>query len=214
MRIFCGLVDKKERKCILAGCEKKHVAKGYCWKHYERNRKFGDPLTTKTAEDGEPLAFLCRVKVLGNFDGCVIWPFGRQGDGYGCLRFDGKMQQAHRVSLYLSEGPAPDGKPNACHSPSICHNRLCVNPRHLRWASKSENEMDKVSDNTSMRKLSDADVIAIRGMVAEGITNVSIADKFGVTPQYISRIKSGKACLLYTSPSPRDQRGSRMPSSA
>ena len=25
---------------------------------------------------------------------------------------------------------------------------------------------------------------------------------------------AGKACLLYTSPSPRDQRGSRMPSSA
>ena len=26
--------------------------------------------------------------------------------------------------------------------------------------------------------------------------------------------KDGKICLLYTSPSPRDQRGSRMPSSA
>ena len=26
--------------------------------------------------------------------------------------------------------------------------------------------------------------------------------------------RSGMACLLYTSPSPRDQRGSRMPSSA
>ena len=27
-------------------------------------------------------------------------------------------------------------------------------------------------------------------------------------------VPSAKACLLYTSPSPRDQRGSRMPSSA
>ena len=27
-------------------------------------------------------------------------------------------------------------------------------------------------------------------------------------------LQQGKACLLYTSPSPRDQRGSRMPSSA
>ena len=26
--------------------------------------------------------------------------------------------------------------------------------------------------------------------------------------------RTGKTCLLYTSPSPRDQRGSRMPSSA
>ena len=29
-----------------------------------------------------------------------------------------------------------------------------------------------------------------------------------------TRIAEFKACLLYTSPSPRDQRGSRMPSSA
>ena len=29
-----------------------------------------------------------------------------------------------------------------------------------------------------------------------------------------SSVKKGETCLLYTSPSPRDQRGSRMPSSA
>ena len=34
-----------------------------------------------------------------------------------------------------------------------------------------------------------------------------------MTHQYIFNYKS-KDCLLYTSPSPRDQRGSRMPSSA
>ena len=31
---------------------------------------------------------------------------------------------------------------------------------------------------------------------------------------YIRRLERGKFCLLYTPPSPRDQRGSRMPSSA
>ena len=37
-----------------------------------------------------------------------------------------------------------------------------------------------------------------------------------VTPQIKQPLKRGmmNACLLYTSPSPRDQRGSRMPSSA
>ena len=30
----------------------------------------------------------------------------------------------------------------------------------------------------------------------------------------ITLVQSKKGCLLYTSPSPRDQRGSRMPSSA
>ena len=37
----------------------------------------------------------------------------------------------------------------------------------------------------------------------------------GQTPLYRRLPKRGfKSCLLYTSPSPRDQRGSRMPSSA
>ena len=35
----------------------------------------------------------------------------------------------------------------------------------------------------------------------------------GITPDFIS-VDGGEGCLLYTSPSPRDQRGSRMPSSA
>ena len=36
----------------------------------------------------------------------------------------------------------------------------------------------------------------------------------GVFPDMIKIAKGARACLLYTSPSPRDQRGSRMPSSA
>ena len=36
---------------------------------------------------------------------------------------------------------------------------------------------------------------------------VNVASYCGLTPQY-------KGCLLYTSPSPRDQEASRMPSSA
>ena len=40
--------------------------------------------------------------------------------------------------------------------------------------------------------------------------------EIGGTPFYMSRsqFEYWKHCLLYTSPSPRDQRGSRMPSSA
>ena len=43
--------------------------------------------------------------------------------------------------------------------------------------------------------------------------------RFGVTAEYLNQcreieIKVAQGCLLYTSPSPRDQRGSRMPSSA
>ena len=44
-----------------------------------------------------------------------------------------------------------------------------------------------------------------------------VEDAFGLLTYmriYQGTIKKGETCLLYTSPSPRDQRGSRMPSSA
>ena len=36
----------------------------------------------------------------------------------------------------------------------------------------------------------------------------------GIYPNHVPLMTKVQACLLYTSPSPRDQRGSRMPSSA
>ena len=49
------------------------------------------------------------------------------------------------------------------------------------------------------------------------LSQTQLANKVGVTFQQIQKYERGTnriGCLLYTSPSPRDQRGSRMPSSA
>ena len=48
------------------------------------------------------------------------------------------------------------------------------------------------------------------------LTNVGAQDEEGGTGLYgaINTLGTNVTCLLYTSPSPRDQRGSRMPSSA
>jgi hypothetical protein len=32
------------KKCTIEGCEKKHNAKGYCFTHYNRYKRYGDPL--------------------------------------------------------------------------------------------------------------------------------------------------------------------------
>ena len=50
-------------------------------------------------------------------------------------------------------------------------------------------------------------------MVSFLISDV-LEQAWGVTPQACSKTSLIRNCLLYTSPSPRDQRGSRMPSSA
>ena len=56
---------------------------------------------------------------------------------------EAKMQ-AHRYSLMqwqeLTE--APEGM-DAAHDPVLCSDRRCINPHHLRWATRSENLEDR-----------------------------------------------------------------------
>lgn len=33
----------RERRCSIEGCDAKHFARGWCHKHYERWRRYGDP---------------------------------------------------------------------------------------------------------------------------------------------------------------------------
>ena len=54
-------------------------------------------------------------------------------------------------------------------------------------------------------------IVGATGIVGEGLLNILKSRDFPINE--IVAIAS-KSCLLYTSPSPRDQRGSRMPSSA
>ena len=53
-----------------------------------------------------------------------------------------------------------------------------------------------------------------RGLYAEGMSASADAPAEKMMDDIISNLPDFKNCLLYTSPSPRDQRGSRMPSSA
>ena len=72
--------------------------------------------------------------------------------------------------------------------------------------------LSKYYDNSS---LSDADVLNIRRkvMAPEKVTKRDAEALIKLNEQ-IAEPTEAWNCLLYTSPSPRDQRGSRMPSSA
>ena len=61
--------------------------------------------------------------------------------------------------------------------------------------------------------------LLLMGLVAlvvtgAALTREDIASRRVATPRLVSPDLEPSPCLLYTSPSPRDQRGSRMPSSA
>lgn len=78
--------------------------------------------------------FLERTEPLVWSD-CLIWKGARSGPGYGCISVKGKTAYAHRVAYELASGPIPDGMV-VDHT---CHQTMCVNPQHLRLATRQQN---------------------------------------------------------------------------
>ena len=68
-------------------------------------------------------------------DGCWNWTSGTDTGGYSKLVVDGRNMSGHRYSFRLHGGVVPKGM----FLDHICHNRRCVNPAHLRIASRQQN---------------------------------------------------------------------------
>lgn len=78
-------------------------------------------------------------------DTCWLWTGATIAAGYGALRREGKFLYAHRVSYELTYGGIPDG----ATIDHICHVRNCVNPKHLRLASYSQQNENRPYENQS-----------------------------------------------------------------
>lgn len=80
---------------------------------------------------------------------CLIWPFARnKRDGRGMLKFRGLSMSSARAMCILANGAPPTPRHEAAHSCGNGHEG-CVNPNHLRWATKKENADDRVMHGTS-----------------------------------------------------------------
>ena len=180
--------------CSVEGCEKPERTRGLCAAHYARLLRHGDPTGGGTAI-GAALGFY-REEVLGFVgDGCLIWPFSRGGNGYGQLTIDGETRTVSRLACEETYGQAPSPSHEAAHSCGGGH-LGCVNPKHLRWATRSENQGDRVHHGTDSRgeksataKLSEGDV---REIISSALPIAELSERFGVSQSQISRVRNGQ----------------------
>lgn len=185
-----------KKTCTIEGCDKPHIARGWCGMHYHRWERHGDPVGGTTYK-GEARRYYEDVVLRFEGDECLIWPFSRGGFGYGQVDLPTPgSRYVHRRACEAIYGPAPSDQHEAAHS---CGNGAggCCNPTHLRWATRTENQNDRVEHGTSnrgskhgMSKLDDATVVQILAAKGTG-SQREIGLRFGVSQAAVSMIFSG-----------------------
>lgn len=180
-----------QRLCSVDACKCKHHGNGLCKKHYEKRRRTG---TLRPIHHGTRV--FVDEAIASDSDDCIIWPYRLNAGGYGVVTHEGRQMPVHRVVLIKTKGCPPSPTHVAAHAPVICHDRRCINPNHLRWATRAENEADKSLDGTRQygeqnghSKLTSTQAQAIR---KDGRKLSQIAEEYGISQSAVSMIKAGK----------------------
>lgn len=132
-------------------------------------------------------------------DGCWEWTAGVTHFGHGRIRLTIEPKRhanamAHRVSYELHHGPIPAGK-LVLHK---CDNPKCVRPDHLELGDHTKNARDRSArgrnadrrgDRHPNAKATPSIVCKIRSAYrAECISQRSLAERYGMTQSWVSRI--------------------------
>lgn len=135
-----------------------------------------------------------KAKIVGE---CYEFHGTTNQAGYGIILVDGKQQRVHRYVYEEMIGSIPDGT-LVCHS---CDNRRCFRPSHLFLGGHDLNAADRNAKGRQAKgerhgraKLTPTEVIAIQ---VDERKHGEIAETYGVSPSYVSRIKAGTAWRHY-----------------
>lgn len=188
------VTDRSRPECSVDGCDEPHNAKGYCIVHYMRVKSTG-------STDLIGIRSMPADEVFENYlgepteAGCIEWQSTRGAKGYGRIYRSGKFHSAHRLSYERTHGTIPDGL-IVRHK---CDNPPCVNPDHLEIGTHLDNSNDcterqrrRLGEDTDHAKLSNTDALNIYALKGRE-TQKSIAFRYGVSREAVSRILTGRA---------------------
>jgi hypothetical protein len=186
------VVTEPGKLCPVPGCGRQRNGRRLCDRHAYRLRRYGSVdagrVRVGLADD------IISEAIRSDTDACIIWPLSTSHWGYACLKRGGTSIRVSRVILEATIGPPPTPEHQAAHSPVVCHNPRCINPRHLRWATRSENQSDTLLDGTKPRgekhgnsRLSDDQA---REVLRSTEKTHAMAKRFGVHPETIRKIRN------------------------
>ena len=124
---------------------------------------------------------------------CWLWQ-GYTRHGYGVVTWEhAQRQAAHIVWELLGHGGVPPGSA-LVHT---CYNRKCCNPAHLQLvdaliAATVWDKQQKEAEKKQGQKLTPADVLTIKEMLAAGVARADIADAYDISVATLSDIATGK----------------------
>jgi hypothetical protein len=181
-------------RCSIDGCDHPVVGRGWCRTHYNRWHRHGSPLGGGTPKGALDAWLRSHSDYAG--DECLTWPFHRKADGIAACKFRGRNMNAARAMCIIAHGEPPTHHHDAAHSCGKAH-EACVNPNHLSWKTKRDNQADRELHGTVLRgalnpsaKLTDKEVTEIMSMRGQA-THKAIADMYRVSRQHIGSLFSG-----------------------
>lgn len=139
-----------------------------------------------------PMLDVLATLIRAETDDCVLWPHGKTKAGYGVVHDGPASLFTHVVACTFRNGPRPSPLHEAAHG---CGRAACINPRHLRWASHTENVGDKRGHGTVVEgerhhavKMTAELVIEIRRRCTEGVPMSALAQEYQVARSTVSDI--------------------------
>lgn len=124
--------------------------------------------------------------------GCWIFEGAWTSAGYGNVGFGGKNWLAHRLSYSILVEPL-SASDFLCHK---CDTPACVNPDHLFIGTPADNSGDMVRKQRHVfgekQHKARLTVGAVREIRASKLTDVELAEKFGVCRATVTYARNGK----------------------
>ncbi len=120
--------------------------------------------------------------------------------GYKLIRlpFNGTYRSVtvHQLVADAFLPPKPENHQEIRH---LDGDKLNCAASNLAWGTRAQNQADAVRHGTrcegsrnNLSKLTEGDVVRVRTLIADGLTNTQIATQFGVTRSPIWAIRNGK----------------------